>query len=619
MSVFKFGFTYWKKRLFIAVFCQVIGFIAILFGLFTPLFGQMIIDYVLTYNSNNEVTNSIFSFLLSGKYGDLGSFKLFLSIAVTFLILIVIRVILLYIRNNLFQRNGIKMENELRKDTYKKLLSLSSSTILNHNTGDLLNTLNNDTIMFKELYCFNMLCIFDSIFMLLTSSFLLISIHPLFLLIPIIISPILIYYLKKFVKAARDISKKIRNTNADMNMTVQENIHAIRIVRSFANEDFEMQKFDYSNENIKQAYFTHANVTSKYSVLFNTLRQCAYIASIAIGTILIFKGNLHVGSLVACSGYTVFMMDLITNLNNYFFNFQQQLVSGERIMNFLQTEVSINDPEYPEFMKSAADIKLNNVSLIIGEHQLLKNINLDIPKGKKIGIMGRTGSGKTILLKSLSRIIDISSGNITINGTDIKNYKLEDVRSKFSYVFQDVFLFSNTIDSNIAFANPEALHETVVTTAKIAQADDFIKKLPNGYETVIGERGLGLSGGQKQRISIARAILKDAPVLVLDDATSALDLFTEKALLSSIKNIYPEKSVLIAAHRASSVKECDEIIYIQDGEIVERGTFNELIALNGHYAAIYNKQSAGGEIKDINVNELNLYEHDSDAEIAKEA
>ena len=603
-SIFKFGFKYWRKRLFVAVICQIMGFIGILFGLFTPLFGQMIIGYVLNYNNNTVVTKSIFSFLFNGNYGDLGTFKLFLSIAFLFITLIVIRVILIYIRNNIFQRNGVKMENDLRKDTYKKLLSLTSSTILNHNTGDLLNTLNNDTIMFKELYAFNLLCIFDAFFMLIVSSILLISIHPLFIIIPVLISPILIFYLRKFIHAAREISVKIRDTNADMNMTVQENVHAIRIVRSFANENFEMTKFDKSNNNIKEAYFKHAEVTSKYNVIFNILRQSAYLASIAIGAILIFKGKLQVGSLVSCSGYTVYMMDLITNLSNSFFNFQQQLVSGGRIKAFLDTEILINNPEFPEFMRNGADIDLKDVSFTIDGNQLLKNITISIPQGKKIGIMGKTGSGKTVLLKALSRIHDITDGSIDINGINIKNYNMEDVRQKFSYVFQDVFLFSNTIDANIAFANPDIDHETVVKTAKIAQADDFIQKLPKGYDTIIGERGLGLSGGQKQRISIARAILKDSPVLILDDATSALDMFTEKALLNSIKNAFPEKTVLISAHRATSVKDCDEIIFLQDGEIVERGTFDELMQLNGHYAAIYNKQSAGGEIKEINLKEF---------------
>jgi ATP-binding cassette subfamily B protein len=300
----------------------------------------------------------------------------------------------------------------------------------------------------------------------------------------------------------------------------------------------------------------------------------------------------------------MFMMDMITSLNSFFFNFQQQLVSGGRIMKFMKTEILIKKPEFPEFMKSDTNIELKDATIKIGEKTLLNNINLDITQGKKIGIMGKTGSGKTVLLKALSRIYDTTSGEILINGIDLKKYNLEDIRNKYSYVFQDVFLFSNSIDANIAFANPDIEHEEVINAAKIAQADNFITKLPKGYETIIGERGLGLSGGQKQRISIARAILKESPVLILDDATSALDMFTEKALLSSLKTAYPEKAILIAAHRASSVKDCDEIIFMQEGKIVERGTFDELMSLNGHYANIYNRQSDGGEIKDISINDM---------------
>ena len=206
--------------------------------------------------------------------------------------------------------------------------------------------------------------------------------------------------------------------------------------------------------------------------------------------------------------------------------------------------------------------------------------------------MGGTGSGKSVILKSLVRIYEATQGSITINGKDIRSYELDDLRNEFAYVFQDVFLFSNTIDANIAFYAPEIDKETVRRVAAQAQASRFIEGLPQGYETIVGEKGLGLSGGQKQRVSIARALLKNAPVLVLDDASSALDAITERALMASIKENYPEHTILIAAHRVSSVADCDEILYMQDGEIIERGTFDELMKKNGVFAGIYRLQTS---------------------------
>ena len=238
------------------------------------------------------------------------------------------------------------------------------------------------------------------------------------------------------------------------------------------------------------------------------------------------------------------------------------------------------------------DINFNHVTIELDDQKILDDICLSIPAGKKIGVVGGTGSGKSVLLESLIRIHDATGGSITINGVDIKDCRLESLRSQFAYVFQDVFLFSNTIESNIDYADPEADEETMYRCALHAQADSFIQQLDDGYETIVGERGLGISGGQKQRVSIARALLKNSPVLILDDSTSALDMDTEKKLLASIKEHYNDKTLIISAHRMTSVMDCDEIIYLSEGKIVERGTFDELMKLDGHFAKVYHTQEA---------------------------
>ncbi|MFQ9934307.1 MAG: ABC transporter ATP-binding protein [Lachnospiraceae bacterium] len=267
-------------------------------------------------------------------------------------------------------------------------------------------------------------------------------------------------------------------------------------------------------------------------------------------------------------------------------------MSGQKMINFMGTDSKIPDEGKITEHSQVPNIKINNATLILNDRAVLKNINLDIPYGKKVGIVGGTGSGKSMLLESLVRIHDMTSGDIEINGKDIREYSLESLRNYYSYVFQDVFLFSNTIDSNIAYSEPYVDREQVVKAAKHAQAHNFIKGLPDSYETIVGERGLGISGGQKQRVSIARALLKDADVLILDDSTSALDVNTEKSLLRDIKENYPEKTMIISAHRLSSVVDCDEILYLQDGMIIERGTFDELMKQNGHFAKVYNVQEA---------------------------
>jgi len=285
-------------------------------------------------------------------------------------------------------------------------------------------------------------------------------------------------------------------------------------------------------------------------------------------------------------------MDHITQINNTLFQMQQMMVAGQKMKDFLEHESRIPDNEESTLVSEKPDIELKHADMEIEGQKVLSDINLSIPYGKKLGIVGGTGSGKSVLLKSLGRIHDLSGGAITIDGHDIKDFSLSNLRNIYSYVFQDVFLFSNTIDSNIAYGNPEIPEEYVVRTAIHAQAHNFIRNLSDGYGTIIGEKGLGISGGQKQRISIARALLKNAPVLIFDDSTSALDVNTEKKLLETVWTEYADKTVIITAHRLSSVVDCDEIIYMKDGSITERGTFVELMALNGDFAEVYNSQQA---------------------------
>ena len=588
MEVLKFGMKYWKKNVPMAVFIQICSFIAITCDLLLPMLSEMFIDYVIL--EHPVQSDNIFSFLLTGKYGEVHTVKLFTALAVTFMILLMIRLMLVYFKNVNTQKLGVKLETDLRLATYRKVMELDSVTLSEFNTGEILTTANADTVMYKELFCTMLVRIFDSIFVLSLSSYLLFRINWTLLFIPLILMPFFIVALINFKKRARENYRNIRACNSNMSLTVQENIEAVRLVRSFTNEDVEEEKFHKSNENLKNAYIKQVNLSSKFEVVFSTIKQIAYISSIAITAVLVVKGYILVGYLVTSSGYVLKIMDHISQINNTLFIMQQQIVSGRKMIDFLGTESKVPDKKDGAVIKKLPDINVSNGYLVIGRKTVLKDINIDIPYGKKLGIVGGTGSGKSVLLESLVRIHDLTGGSIKINGTDVRDISLESLRDTYSYVFQDVFLFSDTIDSNIAYAVPDIERQQVVQAAKHAQAHNFIKNLTTGYDTVVGERGFGISGGQKQRVSIARALLKDAPVLVFDDSTSALDVNTEKQLLEDIRVNYPDKTVLISAHRLSSVAHCDEILFMQDGMIVERGTFDELMALNGHFANVYNVQ-----------------------------
>ncbi len=597
MNVFLYGFKkFWLKRMPLALVGYICSFLAIICDLLLPLLGADILNYYFV-DKAAVLKESYFTFIFSGA-SSLSELELFKIIALTFIALVAFRLVLIYIKNVSMQWNGLDMENELRKITYEKLLELDCQTLSAYNTGELLTVMNRDVIMSKEMYSRGMLNYFDSAVVMAVSSVILVGINPLLLLVPVAIAPFFIVSLIRYVKEIHRVFSSMRDHFSALNLSVQENIHAVRIVRSFSNEEREVEKFKDVTYKLRNVYFDFDIVWAKYNAKFDFYMQMAYAISIGISAFLALNGMILVGTLSAATAYVLKIMNHISQVSQNTGGIQRQFVSMERLKKFIETESKILP--YPETLNYSGEpnIKINNLSLTLGDKQVLKDINLDIPYGKKVGIMGGTGSGKSVLLKCFARIFDATLGDITVNGENIKNMNIEELRNEFAYVFQDVFLFSHTVDANIAFYDDTVEMDEVERAAAISQAKNFIEKLEDGYQTVIGERGLGLSGGQKQRISIARALMKNAPVLILDDASSALDMATERKVLNGIKEAYPNHTLLISAHRVSSVADCDEIIYMQDGEIIERGTLKELVKLNGKFAEIYRLQSSDGQLDD---------------------
>ena len=588
MKVLKFGMRYWKKYLPAAIISELISFMVLTADLLMPLFSEMFIDYCI--GEGEPDTSGVFGFLLNGKYGQVHTFRLFGVLAACLMALLIARCALVYIRNIMQQKQGLGLETDLRMATYDKLMQLDSETITEYNTGELLNVLSSDTIMFKEMFCHMIPYIIDSIFAIAVAVYFLWKIDLALLWIPVLLAPVFTLELMRFKRLAKEKYTVIRKNNSSLSLKVQENIEAVRLVRSFTNEGVEEKQFDEINDRLKDSYIDQIWLSTKFEVVFGVIRQAAYIGSIAVAAVLVIKGQIKVGYLVACTNYVLKIMSFLTQINNYIFQMQQQLVSGEKMMNFIERPLNIAGGAVKAKEAEPVNLKLDHVSLEIGNNRILDDISVDIPWGKKVGVVGETGSGKSILLESLSRIHDVSAGQITLNGINIKDYNLESLRSRFSYVFQDVFLFSDTIDANISYSEPEVRHAEVVNAARHAQAHGFIMELPDDYSTIVGEKGIGISGGQKQRVAIARALLKGAPVLIFDDSTSALDVRTERQLIGEIRECYKDKTVIISAHRLSSVVDCDEILYMQDGKIIERGTFDELMKLDGHFAKVYRIQ-----------------------------
>lgn len=590
METLRFGYRYFKKNMPVAILAEVLSFLGIFAELLLPLLSGILIDFVIREGEVKGDSGGIFHFLLTGRFGEPHTMRLFCAIATAFGILMLLRIVLIYVRDLIQEWIGLRLETDLRYMTYGKLMDLDSATIAEYNSGELLQILNSDTIMFKELFSHRIPYLGDAIFMLAMTLTLIAGINLSFLVIPILLMPFLVKSVLDFKRKARENFKGIRQKSSEMNMTTQENIAAVRIVRSFCNEELEKDKFRRVNTNFLDARTKQIWLSSKFDLTFNTIRQIAYISTIVIGAVLVMQGRLTVGYILSSSTYVTRFMNNITNVNNHIFNMQQQTIAGLALKHFMEKESKVPEDKAATLRCDAPDIELKDVSVEMDGQEILKHIDISIPYGKKLGIVGETGSGKSVLLKTLVRSSDITSGQIAIDGHDIKEFSLDNLRKMYSYVFQDVFLFSNTIESNIAFSRADIDERMVTKAATDAEAARFIDALPERYKTIVGERGLGISGGQKQRISIARAFLKNAPVFVLDDSTSALDVNTEHVVLRNIYEHFAEKTLIITAHRFSSVVDCDEILYMKDGVITERGTFRELMELGGSFAHIYRVQ-----------------------------
>ncbi len=598
METIRFGMRYWKKYLPLSLLSKCFSLLAILCDLALPLLDAGIIDYIIAYNPDDPPQRFLFAFLFRGDLGAPGSWELFGKISLIFAGVFLCRILFLYLKNVTFQWCGLRMECDLREKTYAKLLELDGETLSRYNMGELLTTMNRDTIIFKELFSRITMNIFDSVCMIALSVVMLTAFDFRLLFLPLAITPLFVFALVRYLSRSRKLFRAIREGYSQINLTVQENIDAVRIVRSFAGEDVEISRFDRDNGHIFDLSVAQTRLSAKYDSIFMGFQQAGYVGTVVIAVCLVLSGSIALGVLTAATTYVTKIIAHITQLSRSFFMMQNQLVSGGRLRRFLTEEGAIPDAPSALVCSERPHIELKDVSLTLGEKAVLKHIDLDIPYGKRVGIMGGTGSGKSALLKTLSRIFDVTAGSVLLDGKDVRDYPLEQVRAEYAYVFQDVFLFSNTVDANIAFARPDCPEETVLGAAEIAQAARFVEKLQDGYATVVGERGIGLSGGQKQRLSIARALVKGAPVLVLDDASSALDMATEKRVLSALKENFPDGTMLISAHRVSSVLDCDEILYLRDGEIAERGTAEELIAKNGAFAAVYRLQTSDGQLDD---------------------
>jgi ABC-type multidrug transport system fused ATPase/permease subunit len=515
------------------------------------------------------------------------------TLAGIFIALMIVKGFATYIGQYTGDMFGIRSVYELRNALYSKLQRLPFTYYDNAKTGDLMSRLTADVEGFRFFLSFGFVEIFRLLFLIPVTLCVMFYYSISLTFVSMMAMPLLIVAVLKFDKQVHPAFRSIRKSFGKLNTNVQENISGIHTVKSLSRESFQINKFNDSNNDYKEKYLFTSEIWAKYFPVMEFLGNISVVFLFGFGGYLVMEGQLQVGELVAFYSLLGYIIFPIMNLGFTVNLFSQSKASGERLLEIIEA------PEPIHTIDGALDgsnmkgyVSFENVTLKYrSEDQLaLDQVNLEVAAGKQIGLIGATGSGKTSLTQLLTRFYEPTEGVVKIDGLSVNEYTLPSLRSNIGFVLQESFLFSSSIKSNISYGYPDASMEEIIDAAKRANAHDFIMELPKGYDTMLGERGLGLSGGQKQRIAIARALCQNPAILVLDDATSAVDMKTELHIQEALKEVMKGRTTFIIAHRISSVKHADELIVFEHGKIVQRGTHDELIKEKGLYRRIYEIQ-----------------------------
>ncbi len=492
---------------------------------------------------------------------------------------------------------GVRMEYDMRKDLFTHLQSLSFRFYDKNRTGHLMSRIVNDLRDITELAHHGPEDLFISLVMIVGSFLVLVQIEWRLAVLTYLFLPfIILYAIKMRKRLARDF-KEVKRKIADVNAQVENSISGIRVVHSFTNESYEIEKFESGNNLFRisreNAYKTMAQLMTGIRTMLNILNLSVLI----FGGWLVYTNQITVGDLLAFLLYIGLFLQPVRRLMSFTQQFEQGMAGFGRFCEIMDVRPEIIDrPDALAIENIEGTIEFQAVDFAYqAEEPILNRIGFTIPAGKTTALVGPSGGGKTTICQLIPRFYEVTGGRILLDGKDIKDYKIESLRGKIGIVQQDVFLFAGSVAENILYGRADATEEEMMEAAKQAEIHEFIESLPDGYQTEIGERGIRLSGGQKQRLSIARVFLKNPPILILDEATSALDNETEVKIQASLEKLAQGRTTLVIAHRLSTIRKADQILVVTDDGIAETGNHEDLMKKKGIYANLYAMQFAGLE------------------------
>lgn len=520
-------------------------------------------------------------------------------IVLSIIVVFVIRGIAYYGQSYLMNYVGQRVIIDIRKAVFEKLQRLSMSFYDKHKTGTIMSYVTNDVSALQSAMVDNVVEMITETVILVASIVMMIYLDWKLFLVTFATFPVVLFFIDSFGKRIRKSGSRIQEAAADITSVLQEVASSPRVIKSFVREGYEVDRFDKENMN-------NFCANMKYAQLSSTLTPTIeFVAAVGVSIILWYGGNsvingsITAGSLVAFLTYAVNISNPIKRLSRVIGNIQKALAAAQRVFDVLDLPEDIkNAPDAKALPKVKGDVRFNDVSFAYNENEeVLSHVSFEVKPGEMVAFVGPSGAGKSTVASLLPRFYDAINGSITIDGQDIRKVTLDSLREQVGIVPQETVLFNGSVYDNILYGRLDATREEVEAAAKAANAHDFIMQLPDGYETMLGDRGMNISGGQRQRISIARAILKNPQILILDEATSALDTESERVVQEALDRLMVGRTSFVIAHRLSTIKNADKIMVLEKGQLIEQGNHDELMAMDGLYAHLYKIQYRSKEAK----------------------
>ena len=518
-------------------------------------------------------------------------------ISVSIVVVFAIRGFFYYWQSYLVSYIGQRVVVDVREVMFKKFQRMPMAYFDKHQTGETMSYVTNDVAAIQSALVDNLIEFFTEAVILVGSIVLMLYIDWKLTLLTLITVPLVGYAMKIFGRKIKSSGTLIQEKLADITSLLQESISSIRIVKSFVREDYEVKRFQRENNLNFRAVMKNVQLTSLLTPTVEFLAAVAVTFIVWFGGYEVVQGIMSAGALVAFLTYAVNLANPVKRLSRIYGRMQQAMAAIDRIFYVLDLQETVTDKADAQILpKVTGSVSVENITFSYdGKHNALENVSFEVQPGQMIAFVGPSGAGKSTIANLIPRFYDVNSGAIKIDGLDIRDVTAKSLREQIGIVPQETVLFSTTVMENIRYGRLDATDEEVIVAAKSANADNFIQELPDGYKTLIGERGLNLSGGQRQRMAIARAMLKNPQILILDEATSALDTESEKIVQAALDKLMRGRTSFVIAHRLSTIFSADQIFVIEHGRICEHGTHAELLQLGGVYSNLYNIQFSGLE------------------------